>query len=56
MSEATLVLIVLFKSLVTISAIAGAVYLMMKEKEGWGWLIFIALCTASWSLNVTPTL
>lgn len=28
--------------LVALISVLGAVYLAYKEKEGWGWLIFIA--------------
>lgn len=35
----------LIAALVTISAIAGAVFLAREEKDGWGWLIFLAIAT-----------
>ena len=28
-----------------LALVAGIVYLSMNEKEGWGWLVFILLCT-----------
>lgn len=30
-------------NLVSILALAGAVYLMLKDKDGWGWLLIIAV-------------
>lgn len=32
-------------NLVSLSCIAGAIYLMIQNKDGWGWLLLIALLT-----------
>jgi hypothetical protein len=40
-------LIIMFGSkVVCLASIAGAVFLAANDKEGWGWLIFVAMLTA----------
>ena len=40
-------LIISFASkIVCLASIAGAVFLAVHEKEGWGWFIFVALVTS----------
>lgn len=36
--------ILYIKGAVAIVALLAATYLAVKEKEGWGWCIFIAFC------------
>lgn len=44
MSHENLVLaVIITRSLAAMAAIAGAVFLAWHGKEGWGWLIFLAL-------------
>lgn len=44
MSHENLVLaIIVARSIASIAAICGAIFLAWHGKEGWGWLIFIAL-------------
>lgn len=31
-------------NIVTIISILSATFLMLQDKSGWGWLVFIALC------------
>lgn len=48
----TFLLIIIFKVLATISAIAGAVYLASNDKSGWGWLIFLAVLISPGNINL----
>ncbi len=36
----------LFVNLLPITCVLGAVYLIVKEKDGWGWLILIAILSS----------
>lgn len=45
------VLIALLRSLSTIAAITGAAYLAYHDKEGWGWMIFLAVFLGGWSVK-----
>lgn len=52
MTHNTLVLAAIIgKSLATLAAIAGAVYLADQGKAGWGWMIFLAIVLCSFSLK-----
>lgn len=52
MTNNTLVMAVIIgKSIATLAAIAGAVYLASVGKDGWGWLIFLAIVLCSFSLK-----
>lgn len=31
------------RNMATILCVAGAIYLMAKGQEGWGWLLFVAI-------------
>lgn len=42
-----LALIVLTRAICCIAAIAGAVYLAKEGKDGWGWLVFLAIVIGS---------
>ena len=54
MSELTVLFFaVLIKGACVIAAIAGAVYLASEGKDGWGWLIFLALLLGSGSMKYT---
>lgn len=37
--------------LAVLAAIAGAVYLADQGKDGWGWLIFLAICIGSYRIK-----
>ena len=39
------------KSIATLAAIAGAVYLASVGKDGWGWLIFLAVILGGYSIK-----
>ena len=53
MSEYTaMAFIVFFKSLVALSAVIGAIYLAYHGKDGWGWMIFLAICLGSGSVHL----
>lgn len=34
-------------NVVALACVIGAVVLMMHDKDGWGWLLFIAFCFAA---------
>ncbi len=42
---------VLLRSLCVLAAIAGVVYLAYHQRDGWGWLIFLAVVLGSYSLT-----
>ena len=42
---------IVMASLSTMAAIAGATFLAYEGKDGWGWLIFLALCIGSMSIT-----
>ncbi len=55
MSELTVLFFaIFFKSLCLIAAIAGATFLIYHNKDGWGWLIFLAIIVGSTSYKYTP--
>lgn len=47
-----LVLIVALKSIVAGLAVAGAIYLADAGKDGWGWMIFLALCLGAGGISM----
>lgn len=52
MTNKTLVMAVIIgKSIATLAAIAGAVYLANTGKDGWGWLIFLAVVLGGFSIK-----
>lgn len=42
---------VICRGIGVLAAIAGAVYLAIEQKAGWGWLIFLAIVLGSYSLK-----
>jgi hypothetical protein len=46
-----LVLMYLFRCIVTGLAVAGAIYLASEGKEGWGWMVFLAICISPGSIK-----
>lgn len=52
-TNAMFVIAILCRALATIAAIAGATFLAYYNKEGWGWLLFVALCIGCHSLSHT---
>lgn len=52
MTHNTLVAVaVIGKSIATLAAIAGAVYLANAGKDGWGWFIFLAVVLGGYSIK-----
>lgn len=52
MSHQTLVaMAIVGHTLASVSAIAGAVFLAYHGRDGWGWLIFLAVCLGSYSIK-----
>lgn len=52
MSDNTVIFFsVLMRGLCVIAAICGAVYLANQGKNGWGWLIFLAIVLGSYSIK-----
>jgi hypothetical protein len=51
LSDKILALFVLCRGLGAIAAIGGAIFLANQGKEGWGWLIFLALCIGCYSIK-----
>ena len=52
MTNKTLVMAVIIgKSIATLAAISGAVYLANAGKDGWGWLIFLAIVLGGFSIK-----
>lgn len=39
------------RTLASVAAIVGAVFLAYHQRDGWGWLIFLAICIGSYSLK-----
>lgn len=55
MSELTVLFFgLLFRMIALCAAIGGVVYLAYHGKEGWGWLIFVAVLIATTSYKYTP--
>jgi len=55
MSELTVLFFaLLFKSICLCFAIAAAAYLAYLGKDGWGWMIFLAILIGSTSYKYTP--
>lgn len=53
MSDNTVIFFsVVMRGLGVLAAIVGAVYLANQGKEGWGWMIFLAVLLGSYSLKV----
>lgn len=44
-------LAVIGRSVGLVASIAAAAFLMWKEKDGWGWLIFLAIVLSSYSVK-----
>jgi hypothetical protein len=42
---------IICRALATISAIGGSIFLAYHGKEGWGWLMFVAICIGCHSLH-----
>jgi hypothetical protein len=51
MSSSAIIWVCLIRSLSAIAAIAGAVFLSYHGKEGWGWLVVVALALGTYSLS-----
>lgn len=52
MKDNTVVLMfIIFRSLATISVIGGATFLAYHGKDGWGWLIFLAVILGAFSIK-----
>lgn len=52
MTRNTLVMAAIIgKSIATLASIAGAVYLANTGKDGWGWLIFLAVMLGGCSIK-----
>lgn len=52
MTHNTLVMAAIIgKSIATLAAIAGAVYLANAGNDGWGWLIFLAVVLGGYSIK-----
>lgn len=52
MTNNTLVMAAIIgKSIATLAAIAGAVYLASAGKDGWGWMIFLAVMLGGYSIK-----
>ena len=49
-----LALAIFMRGMATCLAIVGAGYLAYHGKDGWGWLIFLAICLGSVSYKYTP--
>jgi hypothetical protein len=43
---------VIGRSIGTVAAIAGAVFLAYHDRDGWGWLIFVAIMLGCYSIKV----
>lgn len=43
--------VALLRGLAVLAAIGGGVYLAYHDKNGWGWLIFLAVCLGSYSIK-----
>lgn len=55
MSELTVLFFaLLFKSIALLAAICAAAFLAYHGKDGWGWLIFLAVIIGSTSYKYTP--
>lgn len=46
-----LMAVIIGRSVATWLAIAGAVYLANQGKDGWGWLIFLAVVLGGYSIK-----
>ena len=46
------VLVMFFKTVMVVSAIAASAYLAFHDKPGWGWLIFVTIILACVSIRV----
>lgn len=44
---------IILRSSCCLLAIAGAVLLAYEGKDGWGWLVFLALCLGMFNVNGT---
>ena len=42
---------IVIRGIVVCACVAGTVYLAIHDKQGWGWLIFIAIISASTSFK-----
>ncbi len=47
----TYIVAVIAWAVVEVAAISGAVYLASQGKDGWGWLIFLALVLSQGSIK-----
>lgn len=55
MSELNVLAIaIILRMVATCLCVAGAVYLAYHGKDGWGWLIFLAICLGTISYKYTP--
>jgi ABC-type phosphate transport system permease subunit len=48
-----LALTIVLRTVATCFAIFAAAYLAFYEKDGWGWMIFLAICIGSTSYKYT---
>lgn len=46
-------LAIVIRGIVVCACVAGSVYLASQDKNGWGWLIFIAFVVASTNYKYT---
>lgn len=54
MEENTVIMIIaILRIVLTCTAIAGSVYLAYHGKDGWGWLIVLAIILGSFSVRHT---
>lgn len=54
MSELNVLAFAIFlRGVATCMAVAGAVWLAYHGKDGWGWMIFLAICLGSVSYKYT---
>lgn len=52
MSNNTLILIaIIARAVCVVSAVLAATYLANNEKEGWGWMIFLAIVLGSYGVK-----
>lgn len=55
MSELTVLFFaLLFKMVGIVAAIGGVVYLAYHDKQGWGWLVVVAVLLSTTSYKYTP--
>ena len=54
MNDNTIILItIILRTVATCVAIGGAIYLAYFGKDGWGWMIFLAIVLGSFTVRTT---